>query len=96
MKLSAAILKGMERFPKKAVGQNFSADEKGACALGCALWAIGGDDALFSCAARAKARNETYEAELRFQREYSIGVSQANDHGIPREDIAGMLMAIGE
>lgn len=87
MKVSEAILKGMERLPKQAFGV-YQRGEHAACVMGCANYAATGktfgllmwDDAL-----------------SKFHMAYGIGAITLHDHyRFPRDVIAGMFAAIGE
>lgn len=85
MKVSEAILKGMERFPKQAFGQ-YQKGNDAACVLGCANWALTGH-----------ADDHNFRYSDIFRREYSVSPSELNDlHHFPRDVIAGMFAAIGE
>ena len=88
MKLSDAILKGMERFPRQAVGE-FQEGDDAACAIGCANWAIYGN-------ANVWITEEIREVHEAFIEAYECSIFEANDSGLLREDIVGMLQAIGE
>ena len=94
MNLSDAILRGMERFPMQARGNWF--DRNSACAMGCALWAIGGDAVISNPDSRAAAWLKFERAYQKFVDSFGEQIAWLNDKGIPREDIAGMLKAIGE
>lgn len=87
MKLSDAILKGMERFPRQAVGA-FQEGEDAACVNGCANWALTGR--AIGIAAWV------HEGAAKFEAEYGCALAEMNDAGTLREDIVGMLQAIGE
>ena len=86
MKMSEAILKGMERFPVQAFG-SYSDGDNAACAMGCANWAMN------------VLAAETIELRMadKFLFEYGIGPYELNDiYKFPRDEIAGMFAAIGE
>lgn len=89
MKMSEAILIGMEQFPEQA-REVFQDGPMSACAWGCANWALTG----FTGDPYGKV--PWNDAINHFRDEYGCSVGDANDHGLSREDIAGMLMAIGE
>lgn len=86
MKMSEAILKGMERYPDPA-GAAWNG-KNGACAIGCANFAVNGHP--------HKYCDKWDAVNYKFMESFGIGVIEANDRHICREDIAGMLMAIGE
>lgn len=88
MKLSEAILNGMERFPKQAFGV-YQEGRDAACVLGCANYAVSGDpwDWSFS---------NWWRARLEFMQAYGLDLVEANDMGFLREEIVGMLQAIGQ
>lgn len=81
MKLSDAILKGMERFPLKAEGVLWDKKKGAACVMGCA-YEVG--------------YKGVAPVNSRFIEEFGIGITEANDGGLMREEIVGMLQAIGE
>lgn len=88
MKMSKAILKGMERFPKKAIG-SFQVGDDSACVMGCANWTMTGDARIIFPGFRS-ARIKFYEA-------FEMCPETLNDaHHFPRDVIAGMFAAIGE
>ena len=87
MKMSEAILKGMERFPRNAIGM-FQNGQNAACVMGCANWAITGYAEIW----------HSPWADIAEEFEYQYGVHPAdlsNAH-VPRDVIAGMFAAIGE
>lgn len=98
-KLSYAILKGIEKYPNDAHNIWITAEGDAACAIGGAL----GYYHLYPSAIPAN----WYNAIQRFREEYNIDIYSASDgfcpdlgyHNndpIPRDMIAGMLIAIGE
>lgn len=88
MKMSAAILKGMERFPKMAIG-SLQDGKIAACAIGCVNYAVTND-------AYDWPNGHWEEQRQNFEEAFGMDIVTANNRGILREDIAGMLMAIGE
>ena len=89
MKMSEAILRGMERFPVQAFGAYWKGDDA-ACAIGCGNWAMTGFTAPL---------DNIWEEMLsdKFLIEYGIGPYELNDmYEFPRDVIAGMFAAIGE
>lgn len=100
MKMSEAILKGMERFPENSVGtfvHILPDDSYGqrACAVGCANYAVSGNPITPASELNLKREARWYEPAIAFHNEYGLGIEDASDAGIPRDVIAGMLAAIG-
>lgn len=96
MKLSDAILKGMERFPDQNKDGAYFGAGNSACAMGCAFWAYAGEEVTECGAVFDVAQEFCIPIESKFFDQFGVSIIQANDQGIPREDIAGMLKAIGE
>lgn len=101
-KLSYAILKGIEKYPIDAHNIWITAERNAACALGGALGYYG----LYP----SKIPPNWFNAMQRFHINYDIDlyslsdgfnpdlpdIDIPNDDPVPRDVIAGMLMAIGE
>lgn len=88
MKLSEAILKGCEMYPEQRKRAYFGKDGQSACALGAAMGAVG-------VKKWESAPRDWWYASMDFNKEYGFFPTELNDRGMSREDIAGMLMAIG-
>lgn len=96
MKLSDAILKGMERFPKQMRGKFFNKHKTAACVMGCAIWAVAGEKGIEDFALQSNVWERFEAADTNFYGEFGARISTLNDEMFLREDIAGMLKAIGE
>lgn len=86
MKFSDAALIGMERFPEQAIGF-FQKGDKAACIGGCINWALTGDAFDAVCWRRPEW--------MKFTKFYGESPAGVNNSGVLREDIVGMMQAIG-
>ena len=88
MKLSEAILRGCELAPRQISGAYLDA-RGGACALGAAYLGLNMHPQ------HNRLPDWVDKVDDAFCEAFGASIATANDCGISREDIAGMLMAIG-
>jgi len=94
LKISDAILKGMRRFPKQAIGE-LQDGKFAACVMGCANFGATGDATNWPYQV-GRVSYHGWEKELsKFHCQYGVLPFELNNREVSREDIVGMFQAIG-
>lgn len=99
MKVSKAMLKGLEQVSGQATETFYNAVNNKACALGCAYIGLGVDKAvlMYSDAPSKDVADQVGSAAEKYVDAYRTTISADNDlYGLTVERIAARLEAIGE